>query len=205
MRVRLLTVAALAGVSLAAVPGNAAPAPKPQIIDPAGDANGVNDQDAGLPVPSQSTPADISAADITSVTFATTFKKEKLDGKVVSKPSGFTVTMTLSAAPTTPEIFYRVVAATAGCNQVFFEYGTDVVAGGSAVRCPGTVPTKDKTYSDAPAVIKGSSITWALPLSAFPVGTKFSALSAQTRLNPAIITAPQLDGATASATYTVGK
>jgi hypothetical protein len=205
MRVRLLTLAALAGISVAAVPGNAAPAPKPQIIDPAGDANGVNDQDAGLPVPSQSTPTDVSAADITAVTFATTLKKQKVDGLVVTKPIGFTVTMTLSAAPTTPEIFYRVVATTAGCSEVFFEYGTDVAAGGSAVRCPGTVPTKDKTYSDAPAVIKGSNITWTLPLSAFPVGTKFSALSAQTRLNPAIITAPQLDAATSTATYTIGK
>jgi hypothetical protein len=54
-------------------------------------------------------------------------------------------------------------------------------------------------------VVKGTNITWTLPLSAFPIGTKFSALSAQTRFNPAVITAPQIDGATSTATFTVGK
>ena len=197
MRVRLLTLAALAGLSLAAVPGHAASSPKPQITDPAGDANGINDQGEGLAVPSESTPVDVSAADITAVTFATNFNK--------LKPTGITVTMTLSAAPTTPEFFYRVVATIKGCASVFFEYGTDVATGGSDVRCPSTVPTKDKTYSDAPAVVKGHTITWTLPLKAFPVGTKFTSLSAQTRFNPAVITAPQIDGATSSASFTVGK
>jgi hypothetical protein len=36
-------------------------------------------------------------------------------------------------------------------------------------------------------------------------GTTLSSLSAQTRFNPAVVTAPQIDYASSSATFTVGK
>jgi hypothetical protein len=205
MRARLLAIAACGGIAVASIPAHAT-APKPQITDPAGDANGVNGQGFVTGLPSAPTPADASNADITSVLFQSTFKTKKVHNKVVKVPTGFTVTMTLSGAPTTPEVFYRVLAVTTKCPaSVFFEYGTDVATGGSTVRCPGTPPAKDITYSDANAVVKGSTITWTLPLSAFPVGTTFSSLAAHTRFNPAIITAPQIDEATSSATFTVGK
>src|SRR5579884_650709 len=73
---RLLTLAASVGVVATMLPGHAAtaPAPKPQIVDPAGDANGINDQGLGLANVNVSGPADDANADITSVLFATKFK-----------------------------------------------------------------------------------------------------------------------------------
>lgn len=206
MRLRLLALAAAAGIAVTALPSHAATAPKPQITDPTGDANAINGQGIVTGGPEPATPVDVSAADVKSVLFQSTFKTKKVNGKVVKVPTGFTVTMTLAAAPTTPEVFYRVIAAVAGCaNDVFFEYGTDVATGGSDVRCPATPPANDQTYSDAAAVVKGSTITWTLPLSAFRAGTKFSSLEATTRFNPAVVTAPQIDDATSSATFTVGQ
>src|SRR5690242_15184159 len=111
MRIRLLALAAAAGIGLTALPGQAATAPKPQITDPAGDANSLNGQGIVGGAPSQATPADASGADITSVLFQSTFKAVKKAGKTVQVPTGFTVTMTLSAAPTVPNVIYRVAAS----------------------------------------------------------------------------------------------
>lgn len=204
MRARLITLAALGGLALASFPAHAATA-KPQITDPTGDANGINDQGVGAPIPSEAGPADFSAGDITSVSFTSTFVTRKVSGKLKRVPTGFTVKMALASAPTTPEVFYRVVASAADCTDVFFEYGTDVATGGSTVRCPATPPAPSTTYSDAAAVVKGNTITWTLPLRAFPVGTTFTSLTAQTRFNPAVVTAPQIDAAASTATFTVGK
>jgi hypothetical protein len=203
MRPRLIALAAAAGVAVAVLPAHAA-APKPQITDPAGDANGFNDQGVGLPVPSQSAPADYSGADITSVTFASTFVTKKVHRRVVKTPTGFTVTMGLAGAPG-PETFYRIVATIPGCTQLFIEYGTDVAEGGTAMRCPALPGATATTYTIAPAAVKNNTITWTVPLSALPAGTTLSSLSAQTRLNPAVVTAPQIDYASSSATFTVGK
>ena len=55
--------------------------------DPVGDANGVNDQGvvSGSPLPSGAAgPADLSAADITSGQFATTFVKKMAFGTNIS-------------------------------------------------------------------------------------------------------------------------
>jgi hypothetical protein len=206
MRTRLLVLALAGGLAVTALPADAAKA-KPQLTDPAGDANGINGQGflIGGPADGASTPADLSAADITAVTFASTFKKKKVKDRVVKVPTGFTVTMALSAAPTTPEIFYRVIAPTAGCDSVFFEYGTDVATAGSDVRCPATPPAEDKEYPASAAIVKGNTITWKVPISAFPAGTTFSKLEAHTRFNPAVVTAPQIDTASSSATFTVGQ
>ena len=214
MRTRLLALAAAGGIAVAALPAHAASAPKPQITDPAGDANGVNDQGSGEGVPSQSGPADDSNADITSVLFQSTFATKITTKRVHHKrvkvikkvPTGFTVTMTLAAAPG-PETEYRVVAATTDCSDLFFEYGTDAATGGSDVRCPATPPATEVTYKVPDAVVKGTTITWTLPISVFPAGTTFTGLSAQTRLNPVVVTAPQMDGAAAPANvaFTVGK
>lgn len=204
MRPRLIALAAAAGVAVAVLPAHAA-TPKPQITDPAGDANGVNDQGVGAPIPSKSTaPADDAGADITGVTFTSTFVTKKVRRKIVKTPTGFTVKMALSAAPT-PETFYRVVATIPGCTQLFIEYGTDVAEGGTAMRCPALPGAKETDYSIAPAVVKKNIITWTVPVSALPAGTTLSALSAQTRFNPALVTAPQIDYASSAATFTVGK
>lgn len=214
MRTRLLALAAAGGIAVAALPAHAATAPKPQITDPTGDANGVNDQGSGLGGPTAAGPADDSSADITSVLFQSTFAKKVTTKvrhhkrvKIVKKvPTGFTVTMTLAGAPG-PETEYRVVAATTDCSDIFFEYGTDAATGGSDVRCPATPPATEVDYKAPVATVKGTTITWTLPIAIFPVGTTFTGLSAQTRLNPVVVTAPQMDGAAAPSgtTFTVGK
>jgi len=206
MRLRLVTATAVAGLVVAALPGHAATL-KPQISDPAGDANGLNDQGAGAPVPSQSTgPAEYAGADITKVAFVSTFKTTRAHGKVIKKPTGFTVTMTLGAAPM-PETFYRITAAIPACDSLFIEFGTDAATGGTAMRCPA-LPGQDGgiDYTVPEAVQKGSTIKWTVPVSALPAGTTLQSLHAETRGNPALITAPAIDIADGgSATFTIGK
>ena len=204
MRIRLATAVAVAGIAVAALPGHAA-TPKPQISDPAGDANAVNDQGAGAPIPSTSTgPADDAAADITTVAFASTFKIKKVKGKTVKVPTGFTVTMKLGAAPV-PETFYRVTASIPSCDSLFLEYGTDVAFGGTAMRCPALPGATGVDYTIPNAVVKAGTIVWTVPVAALPAGTTLSSLHAETRFNPAVITAPAIDVADGSATFTIGK
>jgi hypothetical protein len=203
MRPRLIALAAAAGLGVAVLPAHAA-APKPQITDPAGDANGFNDQGVGAPVPSQSSPADYSGGDITGVTFASTFVTKKGRRRLVKTPTGFTVTMALGGAPG-PETFYRVVATIPGCDTLFIEYGTDAAEGGTAMRCPALPGAQATDYTIAPAAVKDSTITWTIPISVLPAGTTLTQLNAQTRLNPAVVTAPQIDYASSAATFTVGR
>src|SRR5947199_2943631 len=113
MNARLSAAVAALGIAVAVVPAHAGSAPAAavapaQITDPSGDANGINDQGAGLGQDGNTaTPADDSNADITSVAFATTFKtvttiktvtvvvkKKKVTKKVTvttKVPDGFTV------------------------------------------------------------------------------------------------------------------
>lgn len=232
MRARLGAIVAAAGIAVAVVPahaGTAVPAgPAPQVTDQTGDANFVNGQSIVNGAPSQSTPAQQASADITSVLFQTTFvtqtikktvvkivKKKKVKQVItltVKVPTGFSVTMNLAAAPG-PETEYRVLAAKGACTSFFFEYSTDAVVdsgAGSAVladqtqvRCTAGETT---SYTIEPATVTGSSITWKLPLSQVPLGTKFTSLRGQTTVNPIVITAPSYDladGGTAS--FTVGQ
>jgi len=203
MRPRLIALAAAAAVGVAVLPAHAA-TPKPQITDPTGDANGFNDQGAGAPIPEQSSPADDSGADITSVTFVSTFVTKKVKRRTVKTPTGFTVTMALAAAPS-PETFYRIQATLPDCSDLFIEYGTDVATGGTSMRCPALPGSTQVDYTIPDAVVKGGNITWTVPISVFPKGTTLTQLIASTRLNPAVVTAPQMDSATSSATFTVGK
>lgn len=204
MRTRLVAVAAAAGVAVAVLPAHAA-GPRPQITDPTGDANGLNDQGSGLgsPPSTATSPATIAGADITSVQFATNFVTRVVKRKKVKVPNGFTVTLTLAAA-TTADIEYRVSGAAADCTSVFFEYDTAPVTGGSDARCPGGTPTSDINYGISGSA-NGNKITWVVPNGVFHNGTVFSQLNAQTRSVEGAITAPQIDYAESAATYTVGK
>lgn len=205
MRIRLVALASAVGVVAAIAPAHAAGS-KPQITDATGDANGINQQFPGLgpePPTVQTAPADLAGADITSVLFSTNFVTKKVRGKKVKVANGFTVTLNLAAA-TMPNIEYRVAGAAADCANVFFEYDTAVGLEGSDVRCPGSTPTSDTDYGIT-ATASGTKITWVVPNGVFHNGTTFSSLNAQTRTIEGVVTAPQVDYATSSATYTVGK
>ena len=209
MRIRLCAFAAAAGLAVAAFPAHAA-TPKPQITDPTGDANGINDQGLGLPIPSQGGPADFAAADITSVLFKTTFVTRTVNKKRVKVPTGFTVTLSLAAVPTVPNVIYRVAASATTCQTLFFEYSTAVNATtpGSA-RCAASLPAPSGPVTITSAIVKGKTVVWTVPIASEPKGTTLSGLNAQTRFvsgTPGVsLTAPQFDGAASTSTFTVGK
>jgi hypothetical protein len=218
----LLAVAA--ALALATPPlAHAAPPPTPQVVDPAGDANFLNSQ--GLPlipaVPSTSTPADVSGADIQSVLFQTygTTTTKKVRGKKVTTftPKGFTVTLTLGAAPS-PGIIYRVRAATSFCSTFWFEYRNFVDGAKPVLRhncnpAAGTTdvlpPTADH---DVKVALSGSTIVFDLPMTALPkpnkVGTVVDGLGAETRVLASTptgyVSAPQVDYAVSDAVYKIG-
>jgi hypothetical protein len=209
MRIRLATAAAVAGIAVAALPGHAATAPKPQITDPTGDANGVNGQGIATGAPSPATPADASAADIKSVLFQTTFKTKTVHGKVVKVPTGFTVTMTLAAAPSMPNVIYRVAASAPSCDTLFFEYSTAVSGTDGSARCAASLPATSGPVAVTSVAVKGSSVIWTVPVKSLPAGQTLSSLDAQTRFisgTPGVsLTAPQYDEASSAATFTIGK
>lgn len=204
MRIRPVALVLFAGMLATVAPAHAS-GPKPQITDGTGDANGINGQgfNSGIDPQERTEPADVPAADIVSVLFMTNFVTKKSHGKKVKAPSGFTVTLNLAAAPTA-DIEYRVTGAAAGCSSVYFEYHTAPDGTASGARCPGPTPLQDTNY-----VVSGSAsaqkITWVVRDGVFRNGTVFSSLTAQTRTIAVRVTAPQIDYASSTTTYTVGK
>jgi len=220
MRTRLLTIAAAVGVAATMLPSHAATAPaapKAQVTDPAGDANGINDQGAGLANVNVSGPADDANADITSVLFATKYKTvttTKTVVKVVKKkrvvtkvtvvtqvPDGFTVTMNLSAAPDGNHT-YDVNATHPTCSgTVDFTYSGGPF-GLNEVDCLDAAdPTKITTLPGEAAVV-GNAVVWTIPAGAFAVGSAFGALTAETGAPLAAVLMDQAGDGTA--TYKVG-
>ena len=103
---RIPAVAAVSAVAVLALahPSGAAGAKGLHLKDLAGDANGVNSQDTGLPLPSTATsPVQLAAGDILGVDVATRFKGA---GKA-KKAKGFTVRLNL-AAPLQQGVNYLV-------------------------------------------------------------------------------------------------
>lgn len=160
-------------VCVLALAGSAEAKAKPLVItDLTGDANGVNGQGFGAPVPDTATgPASVTGADITSLTLTNLFK-----GK---KPKGFTVTLR-TAGPLVDQVQYgAVLVASAPCG------GTDRIQlgrqglGAASVDlaiCQGADGTgMDSTtvgYSTADSA-KGV-ITWQIYPGLFPAGTTIS-------------------------------
>ena len=184
MRVRLATAAALGGVALFALPSHAAPV---TITDPTGDAA------PGGP-----------GADITRIALQTVFKKKVVNGKVRMIPKASKVTLTL-AGPVDDNTFYSIdFASTGSCNQVALVYDNNSVPLYQQNRAICEDGTAGETIDGPVAVPTGSTLVWNLPLSAFPVGTTFSEISATTLTGQ--IPAIAYDGTDdSSVTYTVGQ
>ena len=212
MRVRSLPVlAALTAVALIA-PGDAA-APKPEVVDVVGDANGINNQGVtALPDQNVSTgPAQAAAFDITSIDFATT--RTKVGRKLVA--TGYTATMTLSAAPVTSGALYRVRAVAPGCSTFWLQWNTAPTGTTTTLR-HNCVPSGSPTgaVSDTVSVplkavvVKGSTITWTVPFKSLPkgvkVGSSLTDLGADNRISNGASTAPQIDGVFTTAKYKIG-
>jgi hypothetical protein len=207
MRVRVLALAATAGIAAAVVPAHAATAPKPQLTDPAGDANGINGQPMTVagPNPNVSTgPASYSSADILSVTFTNNFVTKKVRHKKVRVPVSFTVTLTLASAPTPDHTYYAVTANTKSCSDgITFEYTTQPsVFGFDDVSCFDG--TNFNPYPATPAVVKGNTISWTVADSGLPKGSTLTDLGAFAG-EGFVGSMPTLDEAESTGTFTIGK
>lgn len=151
-------------------PSNAA-APKPQIVDPAGDAVGMQ-----------------GGADIVSVTYATT----GVGSGRAYVPKKLVITMTTAADVfTTPGLTYEVSAMTTSCDVVTFSaqqgtpYSAVVGVNGWAEWGSCTKPTTDGDSSVEliTVVAKGKTLTWSYSIKMLPkdlkIGTAFSDFEAR--------------------------
>ena len=152
-----------------------------------------------------------AGTDIISVTFTTTFKTVR----EVRRPTGFTVKMLLDAAPA-QQTWFRVNVSKPGCPNYFFEYTTSITGADSR---DGTCVDSTNLSTVDPHVkaptVSGSTITWRVPITAVPAGTKIKVLDADTSLLISVST-PVVNGsagpitwddapAKAGTTYTVGR
>lgn len=208
MRARLIAVSAVAGLTVAAFPAHAttaAPTPRPLVnTDPSGDANFVNGQGGFLPVPSRSTPVDETAADITAVTLQNTYVTKKVKKKVVKTLTGFTMTMTLAAAPD-QFTYYNVSATIPSCTTgaVQFAFATTPNVGTAGAGCTNGVNIN--AINGVTANASGNKITWTVPLSVAKSGAVISNLSAFTFPNTPVLLIQSIDDAVWSSSFTVGK
>jgi hypothetical protein len=159
---RLALAGALAAGALL-VP-HAQAAAKPQVTDPAGDANfsaAAGGQEAAV--------GNQAYADVLSVEWKSVKKK----GKVTA----FQVITTLSSAPTPPQgtsIVYRMLGKTPKCGFFGVAYYTkqhsDASLPQSAVR-DNCIDATTRLTKIALPVIAGSTITWTVPVSVIPKDT----------------------------------
>jgi hypothetical protein len=174
----LLVAASVLGAL--ALPSEAAPAPKPQIVDTVGDANGLNGQAIGLPLPSVATPAGASMADIQSVRWSTVFKK--VGRKRVAR--GMQVVLTLADAPQTG--FYYSVGATvpATCDgagtALVLTHVDEKASRVDTVSCQDNATASSTNLgSDVVVDAAAHTITWTFD-AGLKVGTRFTDLTAAT-------------------------
>ena len=184
MRVRLAAAVALGSVALFALPSHAAPV---TITDPKGD----------------STPGG-PATDITTLALQTVFKKKVTNGTVRLVPKASKVTLTL-AGPVDDNTFYSIdFTSTGSCKTVALVYDNNALPLYHQNRAICDDNTPGETIDGPAGIPAGSKLVWKLPLSAFPVGTTFSQISATTL--PGQVPAFGYDGTDDSpVTYTVGQ
>jgi hypothetical protein len=188
--VRRVLVAAAAAALLATPVGAV---PRAQVIDPANDANGgtywAGDPDTVTPAGSQ------AYADVTAVRFATTRTTKRIGRRSVMRVTGISVTMALGAAPVPPADatgIYRVFTMGPRCIVGIEHYTRplpDTAQPRTAVfdTCRGSL----RRTPLAAAVVKGATITWAVPLTAFPKDTKIGVGTTLTNLHFEVYLASQ--------------
>jgi hypothetical protein len=143
-----------------------------QVVDPVDDANGGTywgHSDTATPVGSQ------PYADVTAVRFATTKATKRVGRRSVTTVTGFTVTMTLTAAPVPPADatgIYRVFAMGPKCF-LGIEYYTRPLPDTAQPRTAffDTCRGSWRRTSLKPPAIKGSTITWTVPMTGIPKDT----------------------------------
>lgn len=180
-RTRLVAVCTAAALTALAPLAHAAPSSKPQLTDPSGDA---------LPVPGS---YDLVAGQLTTTGVTTT---RKVGRKVIKtyKPKNLVASLTLAAPPSTQAgSAYTFTADITACGNGYmsFTYTPGAVLGDGSLFVSGC-GTDDGTgpaeiLDDVVPVVKGSTITWTMPLadmgSDLPLSTVFSNLTAASDLN----------------------
>lgn len=188
MRTRLPILAAIAALAVVPATGNAAAAPKPQIVDAKGDAVGMQ-----------------GTTDITSARWSTTGDTvvSKVRGKKVTTytPRKLNVTIDLAAAPTQNAPFsYEATAQVAGCGEVRFTYTPGTVfsqlLGESSLwlDCGEEPDETGSTLMLIPGIdttVKGTSLTWSVSIKMLPkevrVGSKWSDFAASADLTDPVM------------------
>lgn len=177
-----MTAAALLA---AAVPASAAKTPPPppapkglHFTDAAGDANGVNSQGFGLPVPSTSTsPLSVGGADIVGVDVVTLFKK--VGKKQV--PNGTALTLKL-AAPVQAGVLFTITAnvpSTCDGTDTVVQLGYGGPGNTSLAVCQAPAGKTAPSIGTAEVDAAKTSITWTFDATLKPgqVMTDFSVTS----------------------------
>jgi hypothetical protein len=166
------------------------------IADPTGDANGVNGQGFGMPVPSAATgPAEVAGADIVGLELVNRFKAT---GKA-RKASGFDVVLHL-AAPlqqgTVITVTMDTSAPCGGSNRIQLGAGTSSLA-----TCqPATTTGSGTTIGTTEVSSDRKSVTWSLD-NLFKAGTKVTNFYASS----SVFVLGVFDEATSDAAFTYGR
>ena len=189
--VRGTLVVATVVAALVVTPADAAP--RAQVVDPAGDANGgtywARDPDMVTPAGSQ------AYGDVTALRFATTKSTRRSGRGTVTTVTGFTVTMTLSAAPTPPADatgIYRVFTFGPKCI-LGFEHYTRPLPDATQPRTAVFDICRDSLRRTPirPPVINGATMTWTIPLTAIPRENEVSVGTTLTNLHFEVYVANQ--------------
>ncbi|HYH28519.1 MAG TPA: hypothetical protein VEA19_07085 [Actinomycetota bacterium] len=196
------------------------------IADPAGDANGVNGQDALGPEAPISSPVSHSAADLRSVAFQTTYVMLRVgDNGIDYQPTGLRIHLRTEGPPRTlgPSLLFRLSTRIGASCQSYLQgtiRGTASTpvdpADGKVewVRRDGSCPGGSGTFSESTwkADVSGNSVILSFPFSSLDAaqlgilgeGSSLSSPKAGTRTVFGSAAAPQLDETAVGGQWVIG-
>ena len=174
------TALALAAAATVFAGQSAHAAAKPLVLaDLTGDANGVNSQAIGLPLPPTSTAAaSVKGADIVSLTLTNVFKGK---GKL-AKPAGMTVTLKLNGAIQQGVNFVVTMDTSTPCGpsstiQLGYE-DAPLLNNGLAICQSADAGGDSATIGSTSVDAEKGVITWTIDGSVLSKGTKVSGIEA---------------------------
>jgi len=193
---RMALAIAAAAIAIGAHPAGAATKPGLHITDAVGDANGINGQGFGAPVPSQSTsPASVAGTDITRIDLVTRFVGK---GKH-RKADGFDVILKLAGKLQQGTVITVTMDTSWPCGDssiIQLGYGTSKLA--VCQSAPGS--TTNDTIGSYDASTDLTTITWSIE-PVFKPGTTITNIYAST----SVFVLGVFDEASSSKVFTYGR
>lgn len=175
------TALALAAAATVFAGQSAHAAAKPLVLtDLTGDANGVNSQAIGLPLPSTSTAAaSLKGADIVSLTLSNVFKGKGRQ----AKPAGMTVTLKLNGAIQEGVNFVVTMDTSTPCgasNTMQFGYSSTPALDTSLANCQSSEPGADDAVTVGSTSVDAANgvITWTVDGGTLTKGAKVTDIQA---------------------------